>query len=70
MKEGYLILDGKYPLKKGIYKDYLGQEYTVMGKASHSETGELMVMYKARGDYRVMVKPYHRFIKKYQFVRK
>ncbi len=34
-------------LKKGLYAHYKGKLYEVLGEARHSETLELMVVYKA-----------------------
>ena len=34
-------------IKKGIYQQYKGNKYEVMGMARHSETRELFVVYKA-----------------------
>ena len=35
-------------LAVGRYRHYKGGEYTVMGVAQHSETGEALVVYQAR----------------------
>ena len=34
-------------IEKGIYRHYKGKEYEVIGVANHSETLELMVVYRA-----------------------
>ena len=34
-------------IEKGIYRHYKGNEYEVIGVANHSETLELMVVYRA-----------------------
>ena len=34
-------------IKKGIYKHYKGNTYEVIGVARHTETEEVMVIYKA-----------------------
>jgi hypothetical protein len=39
MKEGHI--------KKGTYRHYKGNEYEVIGTARHSETLEVLVVYKA-----------------------
>jgi len=50
-------------LKLGKYKHYKGGEYEVVGVASHSETLEKMVVYKALyGDYDVWVRPLSMFL--------
>ncbi|MBO7288931.1 MAG: DUF1653 domain-containing protein [Clostridia bacterium] len=45
-------------VKKGIYRHYKGNEYEVLSVASHSETLEDMVVYKALyGEEKVWVRP-------------
>lgn len=45
-------------LPPGIYKHYKGKRYRVIGIASHTETGEKMVIYQALyGDYGYWVRP-------------
>ena len=45
-------------IKKGIYQHYKGNMYEVIGIASHSETMEKMVVYKALyGDGELWVRP-------------
>jgi hypothetical protein len=34
-------------LKTGKYRHYKGNEYEVLGTATHSETGETLVVYRA-----------------------
>jgi hypothetical protein len=34
-------------LKPGRYRHYKGNEYEVLGTATHSETGETLVVYRA-----------------------
>jgi hypothetical protein len=42
----------------GRYRHYKGQEYEVIGEASHTETGEVFVVYRALyGDRNVWVRP-------------
>ncbi len=49
----------------GIYKHYKGDQYIVLGVATHSETGEKLVVYRALyGDSRLYVRPYEMFIEK------
>jgi hypothetical protein len=38
--------DDALRVKPGRYRHYKGQEYTVLGVARHSETGELLVVYR------------------------
>lgn len=50
-------------LKKGRYKHYKGLYYEVLDLARHSETEELMVVYKALyGDEGTWVRPYDMFV--------
>ena len=45
-------------IKKGIYKHYKGNLYEVIGIASHSETMEPMVVYRALyGEHGLWVRP-------------
>ena len=37
----------KFPIPLGIYRHYKGNKYEVVGFAKHSETLEVMVIYKA-----------------------
>ena len=47
-------------IEKGIYKHYKGNKYRVLDIATHSETLEKMVVYKALyGDGQVWVRPLH-----------
>ena len=49
----------------GVYKHFKGNLYQVDGLATHTETGEKMVVYKALyGDYALYVRPYDMFIEK------
>ncbi len=50
-------------IKLGKYKHYKGGEYEVIGVASHSETLEKMVVYKALyGEYSLWVRPLSMFL--------
>jgi len=45
-------------IKTGIYRHYKGNLYHVTGEAIHSETGELLVVYRALyGEYKLWVRP-------------
>lgn len=47
-----------YEIKPGIYRHYKGNMYEVIGVASHSETLEPMVVYRALyGDHGLWVRP-------------
>lgn len=42
----------------GIYRHYKGNLYHVVGEAIHSETGEMLVIYRALyGEYKLWVRP-------------
>ena len=46
----------------GRYRHYKGGEYTVMGVAQHSETGEALVVYRSEyGDRELWVRPLSMF---------
>ena len=49
-------------LALGRYRHYKGGEYTVMGVAQHSETGEALVVYRPEyGDRELWVRPLSMF---------
>ncbi len=49
-------------IKTGKYKHYKGGEYEVLGVAKHSETNELLVVYRALyGKFELYVRPYDMF---------
>ncbi len=48
--------EGALPL--GLYRHYKGGEYEVLGVATHSETGDSLVVYRCLyGDYGLWVRP-------------
>ncbi|MBI4032386.1 DUF1653 domain-containing protein [Candidatus Berkelbacteria bacterium] len=47
----------------GRYRHFKGKEYTVLGVARHTESGESMVVYRAEyGERALCVRPYGMFI--------
>ncbi len=47
-----------HTIKLGKYRHYKGKEYVVLGVATHSETLEQMVVYKANyGNEKIWVRP-------------
>ncbi len=49
-------------IPRGIYQHYKGQQYEVLGCAHHSETEEILVVYRALyGDYGLWVRPISMF---------
>ena len=49
-------------MKKGIYEHYKGKRYEVIDTVRHSETEELMVLYRALyGDEGLWVRPFSMF---------
>ncbi|UCN00964.1 DUF1653 domain-containing protein [Sulfurimonas sp. SWIR-19] len=49
-------------MKTGIYEHYKGKRYQVIETVRHSETEELMVLYRALyGDEGLWVRPYSMF---------
>ncbi len=54
-------------IKTGRYRHYKGQEYRVLGCATHSETEEELVVYRALyGDRGLWVRPRSMFLEKVQ----
>lgn len=50
-------------IRAGIYQHYKGGLYKVIGIAKHSETRELMVVYRDQGDgHNLWIRPYEMFI--------
>ena len=67
-------------IKLGIYKHYKGNEYRVLGIATHSETLEKLVVYQALyGSYGIWVRPINmwneivevngQLVKRFEFIR-
>lgn len=48
----------EYPLPNQRYKHYKGGTYEVISMATHSETGEKLVVYKSLNFGSVYVRPY------------
>lgn len=49
-------------IQKGLYRHYKGGEYEVLDVAVHSETEELMVVYRPQyGDKKLWVRPLNMF---------
>ena len=50
-------------IKKGLYRHYKDKLYEVIGEAMHSESLEVMVVYRALyGDYGLWVRPKKMFL--------
>lgn len=55
-------------IKTGVYKHFKGQKYEVLGVARHSETLELLVVYKALyGEGDIWVRPIEMFADSKQY---
>ena len=49
-------------IRPGVYRHFKGRQYYVIGTATHTETGEMMVVYQALyGMFRYFVLPYEMF---------
>ena len=46
----------------GPYRHYKGNEYMVLGEATHTETGERLIIYRTLNEpYKVWARPYDMF---------
>ena len=55
-------------MKTGIYEHYKGPRYEVIDTVRHSETEELMVLYRTKyGDEDLWVRPYTMFFEEVEF---
>ena len=53
----------KDSLKTGIYRHYKGNEYEVIGVATHSESAEKLVVYRPLyGNFDLWVRPFSMFV--------
>ena len=49
-------------IEPGLYRHYKGNDYEVVGIATHSETGESLVVYRALyGEFGLWVRPLEMF---------
>ena len=49
-------------IEPGLYRHYKGKDYEVVGVATHSETGESLVVYRALyGEFGLWVRPLEMF---------
>lgn len=55
--------EGSAPVPAGTYRHYKGNLYEVIGEATHSETEESLVVYRALyGEFGVWVRPREMFL--------
>ena len=55
-------------VKKGVYRHYKGNLYAVVDLATHSESLEKMVVYRALyGDFGLWIRPLSIFLEKIEF---
>lgn len=51
------------PVENGIYRHFKGKEYKVIGVATHTETEESFVVYRALyGDFHLYIRPLDMFM--------
>ena len=59
---------GELHFRTGVYRHYKGNEYDVLSLATHSESLEVLVVYRARyGDRSVWVRPFRMFFKTVEY---
>ena len=52
-------------IKSGIYRHYKGKKYRVIHTATHTETGEVVVVYQSLyGNYDFWIRPLSMFLEK------
>ncbi len=55
-------MSGKLSITPGLYRHYKGPEYEVLGLTRHSESEEVLVLYRALyGDFGLWVRPIDMF---------
>ncbi len=63
MTTGRTGADGAGPVRPGRYRHYKGPEYEVLFEARHSETEEVLVVYRQRyGEHGLWVRPKAMFV--------
>ncbi len=60
--------ESRRELIPGVYRHYRGRTYELIGAATHSETEEALVVYRARyGDFGLWVRPREMFVGDVEF---